>query len=342
MALNNTLLDEYRLSRSQSNLDAMENRWSEFGAFMAYKEDTPNLIPGADVIQNEYVPGRTVSVVVLNRQTMSTGSTRVCTMTSTQATSTYVTPSWTTIVTSFMMVPSQHKGNYVKYQEAFNHLLSAVEYAFLAALDTAAYTSLDTNKSTVNDADGNPYTVNATNGMIIPNADNELSFNEIPSVLAANDLPNSQIRCISSQRLGALVRELNAQGPGNQANRAFQFGPFSFYHSNRVTVAAGDRDNAYFAPFGSLAYLYHLNDDYVQNRKAGETEWTTAQLPRLGQPVELLYVAACGDKSSLYGGTTASSMYESFQWSFDYSFLTAYDSGSGQGTSIFQACYSLT
>jgi hypothetical protein len=320
----------------------MENRWSRFGAFEAYKEDTPNLIPGYQSLIDEYDGHRTVSVVVLNRQTMSTSSTRVCTMTSTQATSTYVTPSWTTIVTAFKMVPSQHKGNYVKYQEAFNHLLSAVEYAFLAALDTAAYTSLNTNKSTVNDADGNPYTVNVTNGMIIPNADNELFFNEAPTILDQNDLPSDNILCISSPRIGALARELNAQGPGNQANRAFQFGPYTFYHSNRVTVAAGDRDTAFICPKGSLGFLSYVDEDSRMGNIAYPHEWSVQFLPKLGLDVGLLYTADCGDMSSLYGGTTASSMYESFQWSFDYSFLTAYDSGSGQGTSIFQACFSLT
>jgi hypothetical protein len=218
--------------------------------------------------------------------------------------------------------------------------MAAVERAVLTALDTAAYTSLNTNKSTVNDSDGNPYTVNATNGMIVPAADGELFFNEAPSILLNNDLPADQIIAVHSPRLGALVRELNAQGPANEANRAFQFGPYTFYGSPRVTVAAGDRDTAFIMPTQSLFFLSYVDQDSQMNNKAGEHEWSVQFLPKLGLSVGLLYAADCGDQSSYYGGTTTASKYESFQWSFDYSFNTAYDSGSGQGTSIFQTCFS--
>lgn len=342
MALTNTLLDEYRLKLSQSNLDQYENRWSIFGGFRAYFEDTTNTIPGAAELINQYDGHRTVSVVVMQRETLTTSSTRTCTMTANQPTSTYVTPSWTTIVASFMMVPSQHKGNYVSYQETFDTQMMAVERAFLTALDTAAYTSLNTNKSTVNAADGNPYDVNVTNDMVIPNADNELFFNEAPAILVQNDLPGSDILCIGSPRLDALVRELNAQGPGNEVNRAFQFGPFTFYSSPRMTVAAGDRDTAFICPKGSLAFLSYVDQDSQLGEDIGTHEWSVQFLPKLGLNVGLLKVSACGDKSALYGGTTASSLYESYQFSFDYSFVTAYDSGSGIGTSIFKAAFSKT
>lgn len=340
MAYANTHLDEYRLGLEQSNVDAHENRWSTFGAFEAFRADTPNTLPGAAELINQYDGHRTVSVVVMQRQTLSTSSTRVCTMTTTQATSTYVTPSWTTIVTAFKMVPSEHKGNYVSYQQALNHQMASVERAFLTALDTAGYTALNTNKSTVNDADGNPYTVNGTNGMIIPAADAELFFNEAPTILEQNDLPSDQIICVHSPRLGALVRELNAQGPANEANRAFQFGPYSFYGSPRVTVANGDRDTAFVMPTQSLFFLSYVDQDAQMGNQTGDHQWSVQYLPKLGLNVGLLYTADCGDMSSLGGGTSASSMYESFQFSFDYSFNVAYDSGSGQGTSIFQACFS--
>lgn len=344
MAYANTHLDEYRLLRSQSNLDQYENRWSNFGAFEAFVQDTPNTIPGYAQLSAEYDEHRTVSVVVMQKQTLATGATRACTITTTQATSTYVTPSWTVIVTAFKMVPSEHKGNYLKYQEIFNFQMASVERAFLTALDGAAYTSLNTNKATYNAADGNPYTVNVTNDMIVPNADNELFFNEVPAILMANDLPGDAVNVIASPRISALERELSAQGPGNQSNRAFQFGPYTFYHSPRVTIAAGDRDALFVAPKGSLAYLSYVDDDSRNNRKAGEHEWSVQFLPQLGHDVGLLYTPDCGDMSALGGGANASSMYEGFQFSFDYSFVTAYDSAGSvtQSSPIYKAAFSLT
>jgi hypothetical protein len=340
MAYANTHLDEYRLSRSLSNLDAAENRWSQFGGFQAFLDDTPNTLPGASTLSAEYDEHRTVSVLAMLRQTLATSATRTCSMTSTQATSTYITPSWTVLVTAFKMIPSEHKGNYMKYQEIFNFQMASVERAFLVALDGAAYTSLNTNKSTVNEADGNPYTVNGTNDMIVPAADNELFFNEAQAILDQNDLPSEAITVIASPRIAALARELNAQGPANDANRAFQFGPFSFYYSPRITVAAGDRDTAFIAPKGSLAFLSYVDQDSQMESKAGEHEWSVQFLPKLGINVGLLYSADCGDMSSYGGGANVSSKYESFQFSFDYSFIVVDDLGGGLGEPLFKAAFS--
>lgn len=341
MAYANTHLDEYRLGLERSNVDQFEHRFDKYGAYEAFLVDTPRTLPGAPELINQYDGHRTVSVVVTQRQTLSTGSTRVCTMTTTQATSTYVTPSWTTIVTAFKMVPSEHKGNYISYQQIFDRQMMAVERAFLAALDTAAYTSLNTNKSTVNAADGNPYTV-AANDMTVPAADNELFFNEIEGILMNNSLPADSIIQIASPRISALVNELGAQGPGNDANRAFQFGAHTFYYSNylgTIATAAGDRDQLFSAPNGSLFFLSYVDQDAQMGNKTGDHEWSVQLLPKLGLNVGLLYTADCGDMSSLGGGASASSMYESFQFSFDYSFNVAYDSGT-LGTSVFKSRFS--
>lgn len=338
MAYTNTHLDEYRLGVERSKVDQWEHRFANYGGFAAYMADTPNTLPGAAELVNQYDGHRTVSVVVTQRQTLSTGATRACTMTSTQATSTYVTPSWTTIVTSFMLNPAEHKGNYLKYQEALDRNMMAVERAFLLAMDTAAYTSLNTNKSTVNAADGNPYTV-AANDMVVPAADNELFFNEIQGVLMNNSLPGGDVLHVASPRVSALVRELGAQGPGNDANRSFQFNGQTLYYSNylgTIATAAGDRDQVFSAPKGSLFFLSYVDDDSQNNRKTGDSEWSVQFLPRLGLNVGLLYVTDCGDMSTHGGGATASSFYESFQFSFDYSFNVAYDSGT-LGTSVFKS-----
>lgn len=345
MAYANTVLDEYRLLREKSNLDKYENRWGKFGAFQAYLEDTPNTIPGYQELINAYDgTSRTVSIIVMNRQTLTTSATRSCSMTSTQATSTYVTPSWTVLVTAFKMVPAEHRGNYLKYQEIFNFQVESVERAFLTALDTAAYTNLEANHTTVLTADDNPYNLDANSNIVVPNADAELAFNEMPSVMMANSVDADSIKVVASHRLAALVRELNAQGPGNEANRAFQFGPYSFYHSNVVNaaLAAGERDIAFFCPKGSLYFLSYVDVDSQLGNVADGHKWSVEYLPQLGLNVGLLYTADCTDESSIAHGATSSSMSESFQWSLDYSFGIAYDSGSGQGTPIFKALFTTT
>jgi len=335
MSLANTHLDEYRLDYEKSNMDTFENRMSLYGAFEAYKADTPNTIPGYQDLINEYDGHRTVSVIVMKRESLTSTATRHCTVGSVQATSTYVTPSWTTIEVDFMMAPSEHKGNYLKYQQVFNQRMKTVERTFSEALDTAAYASLEANHTTVNAADGNPYTV-AADSMVVPAADNDLFYNEIPAIMAANDLPADSLNVISSSRMMSLVSEYINQGAGNDKNRAFQFGPFNFFYSNRITVAANDRDTVFVAPMGSLGFLSYVDEDSKLGSKSGDHEWSEQLLPRLGFNVGVLVTKDCADLSSLGGGATSASLKENFMFSFDYSFVTAYDSGT-LGTSIFKA-----
>jgi hypothetical protein len=336
MAITNTILDEYRLAYEQSNMDQFENRLSTYGAFMAYKNDSEFLIPGYKELQDAYQETRVVSLIVMNRQTLTSTATRHCAQGTIAPTSTYVTPTWTTIEVDFSMVPSQHKGNYLSYANVFNQQLKTVERTFLTALDTAAVASLAANKSTVNAADGNPYTV-AAGSMVVPSSDNDLFFNEAQAILLANDLPADSINIIGSTRLMALKNEYISQGAGNATNRAFQFGPFNFNLTPRVTNAAGDRDTLYMAPKGSLGFLSWVDQDSVLNSKSGTTEWSVQFLPRLGFNVGMMEIKNCADNHTRTGTATTASLLESFMFSFDYSFITSYDSGSGIGSSIFKA-----
>jgi hypothetical protein len=341
MALTNTQLDEYRLMYDSSNLDKFENRLSIYGAFEAYRADTLNTIPGAAEFIANYDGHRTASIPVLNRSTFTSTATRHCAPGTVVPTSTYVTPAWTTIEIDFNMIPAEHKGNHLSYQQVFNHQMTTVERTFLAALDTAAYASLEANHSTVNAADGNPYTV-ALDSMVVPAADNDLFFNELNQIFIQNDLPVERINIISSPRAAtALVAELNAQGPGNDANRAFQFGNKQFYASNRVTVAAGDRDTVFAAPAGSLAFMSYVDEQSRLGGDIGLWKWSVETLPRLGFEVGLLYKAYCTDLSAeAYASANQTSIYEMFQFSFDYTFVVAYDSGT-LGTSIFKSNFTI-
>lgn len=336
MALTNTVLDAYRLAYEQSNMDQFENRLSTYGAFEAYKADSENLIPGYKDLQDAYQETRVVSLIVLNRQTLTSTATRHCAYSTIAPTSTYVTPTWTTIEVDFSMVPSQHKGNYLSYQNVFNFQLTTVERTLLAALDSAAVVSLTANKSTVNLADGNPYSLAAAS-LVVPASDNDLFFNEAQAILLANDLPADSVNVIASPRVMALKNEYISQGQGNAANRAFQFGPFSFFFSPRVTVATGDRDTVFMAPKGSLGFLSFVDQDSRLNSKMGTTEWSVQNLPRLGFDVGLMKVDTCASNHAYAPTATTASLIEMFEWSFDYSFVTAYDSGSGIGTPIYKA-----
>jgi hypothetical protein len=323
MAYSTTRLDEYRTENM--NLDAAENRLSNYGALETFIKDTPNLLPGAaEFAGQRKTEDRTVSYAVMARTTLASGTARTCTASTDQGTSAYVTPSWSTYYNEFMTVPAEHANNYISYQRNFNHLATSLERDALSDLDTAAISHLNTNKSQVNASDGNPYTV-TSNVMIVPSANIDEVFNELQAILKANSLPADSINVIGSVRTSALVNKYINQGVANSTNYQYQFGPYNFAYSNQITAPTGYRDTIYAAPSGSLGFLNWVGPDFKANRSNGDKSWTTEMMPRLGFDVELLYQNGCTDKSAIWSGGEAS-YYESWGFSFDYSFVSSYNS----------------
>lgn len=303
---------------------------SNYGCFETFMGDTNNLIPGYnDLTANRTSPVRTVSIPVINRKNVTSSSVRTCSAQSHELTSAYVTPTWATYQAGIHMVPAEHANNTITYQNAFNNKMLHLQRDILEDLDTLAHTHLNTNKSAVNAADGNPYVVVA-NDMVVPAADNQLFFNELGPIMASNDLPQDGINVVGSPRYQALVREYSAQGTSNAENRAFQFGGYNFAYSNRVTVATGDRDSVYAMPVGSLAFLNWIDIDSQMGHTATMGyEWSTFFLPLVGIQVGVLYQSTCSNKG--VGGTALATgleatLLESWSFSFDYSFNSAYNS----------------
>ena len=332
MSIAATRLDEYRLSYDESNLDFWEHRMSNYGAFETFKSDATNLIPGlSTLIEERSAAVRTVSIPVIDRKTSwNAGATRTCSALTAENTSAYVTPSWTTLKVGFSMIPSQYANNHLSYQDDFQKKMQGMERYVLETLDTAGYTHPNTNRTAVNAADGNPYTVTA-NSMIVPAADNDTFLNELGAILDANDFPADNVNVIHSPRFQALVREYSAQGTSNAENRQFRFGGYNFASSVRVTISSSAyRDTLYAVPSGSLAFLSWIDPDArMGHSDSAGKQWSIQNLPMVGIDVGLLYQSACGDNSTATGTGMEASLKESFHFSFDYSFNSAYNSATG-------------
>lgn len=342
MSLAATVLNDFVLAYNRSNLDLNEQRLSNYGAYEMFRKDTPNLIPGyQELIAGKTSGRRPTKIPVLNKLTYTTGSARTCSAQTKASTSAFVTPSWTTITGGFDMIPAQYTDNYIGYLDDFSHKMRHLQRTFAEAMDTAGAAHLEANKAAVNNADGNPYTV-AANAMVVPQADNELFFNELGPIMGQNDLLGP-FNVVGSSRLEALVRQYSSQGTSNAENRAFQFGDYSFAYSNRVTVNAGDRDTIYAMPESSLAYMPWVDTDAKMGHESGDgKEWMVQNLPLLDHPVGVLYQSTCGDKSATLTGLDAT-LVESFLFSYDYVFLSAYNSSTGTlPGSIYSARFSKT
>ena len=343
MTLATTVLDEFRLDYEKSNMDWAEHRLSIYGAFETFMRDTPNLVPGwQELVAGRTYENQTISVPVIQRATYSTSSSRSCTRETAENTSAYEDLSFTTLETGFQMLKAQYASNKIKYMQDFNRKMVDVQRTFLATLEAVAVANLNTNKSAVNNASGNPYTV-ASNIMLVPEEDNEQYFNELSQIMLQNDFGGLMYNVVASPRVSALVKFLNAQGGGNSTNLAFQFGDTNFAYTRSMTVPTGYRDTTYAMPEGSLGYTPWVDIDSQMGNVAGDGhEWFKQYLPILGHEVGVLYSSTCADKSGTLTGLDAT-LHESWQFSFDYDFINAYNSDTSTypGT-IFRADFSKT
>ena len=326
--LTDTVLTEYRQKYDESKLDAHDHRLSNYGILAAFQDDTPNLIQASALEENRTSEDRATKIPVIKRKDFSgtRATTRSCTAIENYNTSALVTASWTTYANGFHMIPSQYKNNDIGYMADFTRKMNDLQRDALVFLDGLSYTKLNTDKSVVNNAEDNPYALDSDT-MTIPNADKSLLFNELEQIMKQNDLPADRI--VASPRFNALVNELSNQGVSNEKNYAFQFGGYNLYYSNRVTVDALYRDTFFVMPNGSMGFMTWVDPD----SKANETslsgkEWRKVNMPLLGFDVGLLHQDACADNSTEIGGGAEASKTEYFSFSFDYSFLTAYNSDS--------------
>ena len=328
MAYATTVLDEFTLDYEKSNIDFHENRKSTYGAYETFKRDTPKLIPGYnELIAERKLEARVVRVPVLQKGTVTTGSTRSCTAETTQGTSAYYTPSWTTVEAGFMMVPAEHQGNHISYQQAFNHQMYRVDKAFALDADTDTVAYLVANLSGVNDAEDNPWAVTA-DYMQVPLADHDVVFNELESVMFTNDI-QGPFNVVGSPRVKSLVNYYTNQGAGNSANTVFQFGDYNFAYTNRATVSTAYHSALYAMAEGSLGYLSWVDADSRMGHKSGDGhEWYEQELPLLGHNVGVQFQSTCDDKSTLADGLEAT-LVESFNFSFDRSIFSSYDPSLG-------------
>jgi len=319
-----TLLNEYRAK--YGNLDNYEHRVSRYGAFDAFVSDTPNLLPDrAQIEAGRADQNRATKIPVINKVTFTIGSTRTCTAQTKTNVSALVTVTYVTITGGFHMIPAQFRGNELSYQDDFNVKMSSLERDLLAHLDGLAVTKFGTIKSQVFAADGNPYDF-TSDAIVVPAGDEETMFGELEAAFAQDDFYGN-VHVVSSPRLLALVRHLGAQGPSNDENLAYQFAGWNFRATNRITPTALSRDTFYAYQQGSLAFLnWNDVDSQMGHKSTSGKEWSEQYLPKVGLSMGLLYQSDCGDQSTEVGSGFEASLKESFLFSTDVAFVSAYNS----------------
>ena len=334
-----TLLHEYRSKYAAQKIDLYEHRISTYGAFEAFRADTPNLVPdAASLIAARTDGNRTTKVPVYKRLSFSIGSTRVCTAQTKSGVSALVTVTYVTVTAGFHMIPAQFRGNELAYQDDFNKKMDSMQRDLASHLDSACLTKLGTIKSSVFTADGNPYDFTSS-AIVIPAGEEDTMWGELKAAMWQDDFTDT-LNFVSTPRLMALLNHQGAQGPANDENLAYQMGGMNFRYTNNLSVSSGSRDTFYMYQPGSLGILTWVDVDSQMNHKATTgVEWSQQYLPKLGLDMGLIYRSDCGDQTTEAGSGSGyeTSLKESFLFSMDYALVSAYNSDTSTYASpVFQ------
>lgn len=315
-----------------NDLDKNELRRSQYGAYDTFVRDTQStqsiFSPQVkDTIKRSF--GNQVVIPVLNAKTVTIGNARTCIVPAGENTSALVTLTFVTYAFGFTMTPAQHYNNDVGYQADFTRKLEDYLVVFAALLDSTAYNTANTARNQVWNADTLAHYPQTGNALQVPPSGSDDFYNVAPAIMSSMDY-RGPYNVIGNTFHKPVVRRYMNQGDANAVNLAFQFDGFNFAYSNRVTNGAGAKSTILISPEGTYAVSNRNEPDAIARSKATDgTEWDEVTVPIVGLNMGFKYNSRCADNSALNGAGTAgltASLVESFQWSTDMVFATAYNS----------------
>lgn len=333
MSLVLTLMQSLR-SQYQAVHDKNESRASKYGAWDFFNEDNarPNSIFDQETRANiKRSFGNSVVVPVLDAKTVTIGNVRSCTIADDENTSKLVTLTFATYAFGFTMYPSQYYNNDVKRQQDFDRKLNNYLIQLAATLDTAAVTTLEAAKNQFWTGISAYYSQSA-NALQVSQALKNDYYNNVQAIMDTMDFYGTP-HIISSTSGSPLVRRLAEQGSSNSTNEAWQLSPYQFHFTNRIANAGGIQSTQYIVQEGSVAFDTRVDPDSLARNSVGsQIKWDVVNVPlpnsRFGLEMGSLYREDCSDGSGLSTGTTGltATKKESFQWSVDVVYATAYNS----------------
>lgn len=337
MSLVLTLMQPLREQYTAQGIDKLEQRRSRYGAWDFYRRQSQagaggalgsSIITASMRDKIKISMGNTVQVPVLDAKDVVITNVRSCTVADDENTSHLVTLTFVTYAFGFTMIPAQYQNNEIGYQQDFTAKLNNYLLKFAATLDTAAVANLSANKNTYFPAAITSYYPVVGNALQVSQAQKVDFYNQASAVLETMDFYGNT-NVVASTSHAPLMRRLQAQGAGNQTNESFQFGPYDWNYTNRLTNGAGIESTAYLVADGVVGVENRNDPDARAKSRTGNGKvWGEAPLPLVGLNVGTYYYDDCADKSGLHAGTAhlSRTRVEGFEWSTDICFVNTYNS----------------
>lgn len=280
MGLSPTVLQDaiIRLGK-EFTFNDFERRMSDYSVLQAYKDGQDKLLPKSTIQTLETAAAQVQKVPVLNRYGATVTTSPSCTITPDEQTSAFKALSWAGKGFSVGVTPADMANNYISAEDVVAHQIREGLRAVFENLDTAAYTALEANKSTVNGSAVYPITANA---MQVPFAKKDQFYKNVPAILKRNDMGMKYLDIANTEAM-TLEAFLQAQGQGNNTNTQYQFNNIKSYRSNRVVAAAGV-DEAHYLVAENAIGVYNWNQfDAQQGQRVHDNKgWALFVDPIMG------------------------------------------------------------
>jgi len=320
-----SLLDQYNLRTSQYGLLNKAINYAKMGTGII----SPDLVAKAS---NSW--GRTIDIPVMSTSAGSLGTGITCTASGTDAISAFANVTYVTVSVAWKMEPTKNDQNEITYLQEYarkyidnmdllyNNIDAAVDTALIAALAPEA----QYNSSLI--GAGNKYGAFVANRLQCSLALRPGIFNDYTSIQKADDIYGRQ-DVIGSTNLESIVRELGAQGQGNDTNTAYQFQNFDFNFTNNVTVGAASDASMYVIPKGSFGVIFRNAPDPMNGRSTTDGKQYSMMYDNVLQTnVDVMYQSSCVDINALTGNALdVAAVQETHQVAVHYAIITPYRSG---------------
>lgn len=338
MSLVTTLMQPLRTKYVPGTLDKNEIRPSRYGAWDFFQKQSN--LPGGILTDEARAfikksAGQNVDIPVLNAQNVTISNVRSCVIPADTETSALVRLTFVTYAFGFTMTPARHSNNDVGYQQLFDQKLEQYLLKLAATLDTAAVNTLNINRNIYFPAEITSYYPVIANALQVPLEGRDDFFNQLEAVLMTMDYYGAA-NIIGSTSLMPLINRLKNQGTGNAVNQSFQFDPYRWNTTNRLTNAAGVGATLFTVPDGYVATDNRNMPDNIMKSIIGDAanpikEWGEAVMPIVNLKMGTYYTQDCADMSALDGGGARMtqlqrSKVEAFAFDTDVVFITAYNS----------------
>lgn len=324
-----------RIVVNNPDFDKNEHRLSEYGALNFFYEASRTAPLLSQEMRAKAIRsvGQVIDIPVLKFDgTIAVSNSRSCSVADAENESAMVNVTFTTYFVGFTMVPAQYTNNAIDYDRDFEAKLKKCARVLGAALDSAAITALETNKTKVI---ADPLLYTDTSGVLTAPWEARESFlGDIDPIMGGNDFVGS-LHFIGNVGVKSLLADLQKHMTYNEYDNSMEWEGKKFHFTNRLSNGDGKYATFYAVEEGNVDMLFRYDRETAIAAESGVAveanghSWEVIRMPYLGIPVGLHSYTSVGDMSAIAGDATADltcARKEFYGFSVDVAFVVAYNS----------------